>query len=197
MTYLFASDNSYAIYGRKYCIFWAFKLSKSLEGYSSNTKNFVPMEDLKLACLKSHYCHILNICNQWLHALFCPKRFMTPWLSCVSFSSQFATKLLIIRICLYFIKSYSHFVWVWDVFHPSSFDTIVQLTFHVVKEVWLCGLVYLKYTTITITLSEIYNNNNNITPILTKRSFGSSSLFEIYVPNRAFYKDIVNVNEKL
>ncbi|KAL6323329.1 hypothetical protein AAG906_029336 [Vitis piasezkii] len=75
------------------------------EGYCSNMRNLVSMEDLKLYGLKSHDYHTLmqQLLPMSLRSLL-PKHY----------------------------------------FPPSFFDIMLHLTVHLVREVRLCGLVYLR-----------------------------------------------------
>lgn len=115
------------------------------EGYSSNFRNLVSMKDLKLCGLKSHDYHTLM--QQLLpiairsvlpkHVRYAITRF------CLFFndlcSKSFAAPKLdemqndiVKTLCLF--EKY---------FPPSFFDIMVHLTVHLVREVKLCGPVYL------------------------------------------------------
>ncbi|XP_021763790.1 uncharacterized protein LOC110728454 [Chenopodium quinoa] len=116
------------------------------EGYSSNIRNFVNMENLKLVGLKSHDCHVLM-----QHLLPVAIRLILPK------NVRFA----ITRLCLFFNVIYSK---VFDpkeltaledgivvtlcqlemYFPPSFFDVMIHLPVHLVREVRFCGPVYLR-----------------------------------------------------
>lgn len=117
------------------------------EGFSSNISNCVSMSDLKLLGLKSHDCHVL------LH-YFLPVaiRNMLPK----------NVRHAIIRLCLCFRKLCSKVVDPNNLdalqdeivktlcelemyFPPSFFDIMVHLCVHLVREVKLCGPVYLRW----------------------------------------------------
>lgn len=117
------------------------------EGYSSNFRSLVSMEELKLYGLKSHDCHALM--QQLLpvairgvlpkHVRYAITRF------CLFFNALCSkvvdvSKLnqiqndLVITLCL--LERY---------FPPSFFDIMVHLTVHLIREVRLCGPVYLRW----------------------------------------------------
>ncbi|TXG66608.1 hypothetical protein EZV62_007883 [Acer yangbiense] len=117
------------------------------DGYCSNFRNLVNLEELKLQGLKSHDCHALM--QQLLplairsilpnHVRYAITRF------CLFFNSLCSkvvnvSKLnqiqgdLVITLCL--LEKY---------FPPSFFDMMVHLTVHLIREVRLCGPVYLRW----------------------------------------------------
>ncbi|XP_056689971.1 uncharacterized protein [Spinacia oleracea] len=113
-------------------------------GYSSNIRNLVSLKDLKLVGLNSHDCHTL-----------------------VQEILPIAIKLkqvrqVIIRLCLFFKAICSRVVDPGKLdslqsqlivtlcqfemyFPPSFFDIMVHLVVHLVREIKLCGPVYLRY----------------------------------------------------
>ncbi|XP_010687371.2 uncharacterized protein LOC104901479 [Beta vulgaris subsp. vulgaris] len=116
------------------------------EGYSSNIRNLVSMETLKLVGLKSHDCHILM-------------QYLLP----VTIRSILPKKVryAIIRLCHFFNAIYSKVIDPEELsalendivvvlcqlemyFPPSFFDVMVHLTIHLVREVRFCGPVYLR-----------------------------------------------------
>ena len=120
---------------------------KTLDGYSSNIRNRVSMQDLKLYGMKSHDCHVL-------------KQQLLP----VAIKALLPdhVKKVIIRVCFFFNSLCSKVVNVAaldqlqaDVvetvcslemyFLPAFFDVMVYLMVHLVREVKLCGPVYLRW----------------------------------------------------
>ncbi|KAA0058913.1 transposase [Cucumis melo var. makuwa] len=131
----------------KRCVLKTLSRIKVPEGYSSNIRNLVSMTDLKLHSLKSHDCHVL------IQQLFpiairsvLPKhvRYAIARL-CIFFNSvcnkvldaQQLDKLeedIVVTLCLF--EKY---------FPPSFFTIMIHLTVHIVKEVKLCGPIYLRW----------------------------------------------------
>ncbi|KAI5343870.1 hypothetical protein L3X38_011746 [Prunus dulcis] len=117
------------------------------EGYSSNIKNLVSLQDSRLLGLKSHDCHTLM--QQLLpvairSVLEKPARYAITRL-CFFFNAICAktvdvSKLdkleedVVVTLCL--LEKY---------FPPSFFDIMVHLVVHLVREVRLCGPVYFKW----------------------------------------------------
>ena len=116
------------------------------EGYSSNVKNLVSMTDLKLNGLKSHDCHVL------LQQLFpiairsvLPKHVRYAITRLCIFFNLICNKIIdvqqlekleediVVTMCL--LEKY---------FPPSFFTIMMHLTVHIVREVKLCGPVYLR-----------------------------------------------------
>ncbi|KAI5329311.1 hypothetical protein L3X38_028708 [Prunus dulcis] len=120
---------------------------KVLEGYSSNIKNLVSLQDSRLLGLKSHDCHTLM--QQLLavairSVLEKPARYAITRL-CFFFNAICAktvdvSKLdkleedVVVTLCL--LEKY---------FPPSFFDIMVHLVVHLVREVRLCGPVYFRW----------------------------------------------------
>ncbi|CAL8155398.1 unnamed protein product [Prunus armeniaca] len=117
------------------------------EGYSSNIKNLVSLQDSRLLGLKSHDCHTLM--QQLLpmairSVLEKPARYAITRL-CFLFNAICAktvdvSKLdkleedVVVTLCL--LEKY---------FPPSFFDIMVHLVVHLVREVRLCGPVYFRW----------------------------------------------------
>ncbi|CAL8163867.1 unnamed protein product [Prunus armeniaca] len=117
------------------------------EGYSSNIKNLVSLQDSRLLGLKSQDCHTLM--QQLLHVairsvLEKPVRYAITRL-CFFFNVICAktvdvSKLdkleedVVVTLCL--LEKY---------FPPSFFDIMVHLVVHLVREVRLCGPVYFRW----------------------------------------------------
>ena len=116
-------------------------------GYCSNFANIVSMQDLRLLGMKSHDCHVLmqQILPVAIRNLM-PKH----------------VRYAITRLCFFFKALCSKVVDVPSLDHiqhnvvttlcllekffpPSFFDIMVHLTVHLVREVRLCGPVYLRW----------------------------------------------------
>ncbi|RVX18397.1 hypothetical protein CK203_006331 [Vitis vinifera] len=91
------------------------------EGYCSNMRNLVSMEDLKLYGLKSHDYHTLM------------QQLLPIKVVDVSALDKLQND-LVVTLCL--LEKY---------FPPSFFDIMLHLTVHLVREVRLCGPVYLRW----------------------------------------------------
>ena len=117
------------------------------QGHSSNVKSLLSMQDLKLIGLKSHDSHILM--QQLLPLAICgilPKNVKHTITRLCSFFSS---------ICCKFIDPLKFYEFVDEIvvilcelemfFPPSFFDIIVHVVVHLVREVRLCGLVYLRW----------------------------------------------------
>ncbi|KAL6335840.1 hypothetical protein AAG906_040561 [Vitis piasezkii] len=117
------------------------------EGYCSNMRNLVSMEDLKLYGLKSHDYHTLmqQLLPMSLRSLL-PKHVRHAICRLSFFFNALCSKVvdvsaldklqndLVVTLCL--LEKY---------FPPSFFDIMLHLTVHLVKEVRLCGPVYLRW----------------------------------------------------
>ncbi|CAL8991395.1 unnamed protein product [Prunus brigantina] len=117
------------------------------EGYSSNIKNLVSLQDSRLLGLKSHDCHTLM--QQLLpvairSVLEKPARYAITRL-CFFFNAICAKTVdvsnldkleedVVVTLCL--LEKY---------FPPSFFDIMVHLVVHLVREVRLCGPVYFRW----------------------------------------------------
>ncbi|RVW89710.1 hypothetical protein CK203_047225 [Vitis vinifera] len=116
------------------------------EGYCSNMRNLVSMEDLKLYGLKSHDYHTLmqQLLPMSLHPF--SKACKACYLQIEFFFNALCSKVvdvsaldklqndLVVTLCL--LEKY---------FPPSFFDIMLHLTVHLVREVRLCGPVYLRW----------------------------------------------------
>lgn len=116
-------------------------------GYSSNFRSHVSMEDLKLYGLKSHDCHILM--QQLLPIAIrsvLPKHVRYAIMRVCFFFNALCAKVvdlqklkeiqneIVITLCL--LEKY---------FPPSFFDIMVHLMVHLVREVELCGPVFFRW----------------------------------------------------
>ncbi|KAG2371826.1 uncharacterized protein HKW66_Vig0239470 [Vigna angularis] len=123
------------------------KSIKVPQGYSSNIKSLVSMQDLKLVGLKSHDCHVLM--QQLLPVAIrgiLPKKVRLTITRLCSFFSSICSKVIdptkldelqneiIIILCQ--LEMF---------FPPSFFDIMVHLLVHLVREIKLCGPVYLRW----------------------------------------------------
>ncbi|KAL0541513.1 hypothetical protein IC582_021565 [Cucumis melo] len=94
---------------------------KVLRGYSSNVTNLVSIEDSKLNGLKSHDCRVLL-----QQLLLVAIRYVLQ--------KHKLQEDIVIALCL--LEKY---------FPPSFFTIMVHLTVHLVREVKLCGPIYLRW----------------------------------------------------
>ena len=117
------------------------------QGHSLNVKSLVSMQDLKLIRLKSHDCHILM--QQLLPIAIrgiLPKNVRHTISRLCSFFSSVCCKVIdpskldelqneiVVILC-----ELEMFI------PPSFFDNMVHLVVHLVREVRLCGIVYLRW----------------------------------------------------
>ncbi|KAL6347440.1 hypothetical protein AAG906_025155 [Vitis piasezkii] len=117
------------------------------EGYCSNFRNLVSMEDLKLYGLKSHDYHtpMQQLLLVVLRSLL-PKHVRHAIARLSLFFNALCKKVvdvstldklqneLVVTLCL--LEKY---------FLPSFFDIMIHLTVHLVREVRLCGSVYFRW----------------------------------------------------
>ncbi|XP_024200497.1 uncharacterized protein LOC112203814 [Rosa chinensis] len=117
------------------------------DGHSSNIKNLVSMDDLKLYGLKSHDCHMLmqQLLPVAIHSVL-PKHVRISIMRLCFFFNALCTKVvdvskldklqsdLVLTLCE-----------LEKIFPPSFFDIMVHLTMHLVREVRLCGPVYYRW----------------------------------------------------
>ena len=123
------------------------KSIKVPQGYSSNMKSLVSMQDLKLVGMKSHDCHVLM--QQLLPVAIrgiLPKNVRHTINRLCSFFSSICSKAIdptkldelqgeiVIILCQ--LEMF---------FPPSFFDIMVHLLVHLVREIKLCGPVYLRW----------------------------------------------------
>ncbi|KAK7346843.1 hypothetical protein VNO80_21366 [Phaseolus coccineus] len=117
------------------------------QGHSSNVKSLVSMQDLKLIGLKSHDCHILmqQLLPVAIRGILLKNVRHTITRLCSFFSSicckvidplkldELQDEIIVILCELEMF------------FPPSFFDIMVHLLVHLVREVRLCGSVYLRW----------------------------------------------------
>ncbi|KAL6348316.1 hypothetical protein AAG906_005615 [Vitis piasezkii] len=99
----------------------------NIPGYCSNMRNLVSMEDLKLYGLKSHDYHTLM--HDYCQFFFNARSKVVD----VSAPDKLQND-LVVTLCL--LEKY---------FPPSFFDIVLHLLVHLVREVRLCGPVYLRW----------------------------------------------------
>jgi len=117
------------------------------QGYSSNIKSLVSMKDLKLVALKSHDCHVLM--QQLLPVAIrgiLPKNVRQVITRLCIFFNSICQKVIepntlndleneaVIILCQ--LEMY---------FPPSFFDIMVHLIVHLVREIKICGPVFLRW----------------------------------------------------
>ncbi|XP_042437111.1 uncharacterized protein LOC122023086 [Zingiber officinale] len=120
---------------------------KVLEGFSSNMKNLVCMDEMKLSSLKSHDSHVImqhflpivirNSLPKYVRYAVIRLCFFFKDICCKIIDVAKLDKLqsdLIVTLCL--LEQY---------FPPSFFDIMLHLTVHLVREVQLCGPVYFRW----------------------------------------------------
>ncbi|XP_074373843.1 uncharacterized protein LOC141714210 [Apium graveolens] len=134
-------------HGEKKTVCSSFLQMKLSDGFCSNIKNLVNMENLRLVGMKCHDCHTI------LHHLL-------P----ISIRSvlQKQARCTIIRFCLFFKAICSKIIDVEKLekmqaqlveilcqlekhFPPSFFDVMIHLSIHLVREVKLCGPIFLRW----------------------------------------------------
>ena len=117
------------------------------QGYSSNIKSLVAFNDLKLVGLKSHDCHVLM--QQLLPVAvrgILPEKVRVVITRLCFFFNAICSKVIDPKqldelenqtaIILCEMKMY---------FPPSFFDIMVHLIVHLVREIRLCGPVFLRW----------------------------------------------------
>ena len=117
------------------------------QGYSSNIKSLVSMEDLKLIGLKSHDCHVLmqDLLPMAIRGIL-PESVKQVITHLCLFFNVICTKVIgptrlddleneaIIILCQ--LELY---------FPPSFFDIMVHLIVHLVREIRICGPMFLRW----------------------------------------------------
>ena len=135
------------LHAEKKIVCSSFLKMKLPDGFCSNIKNLVSMEKLRLVGLKSHDCHTI------LHHLL-------P--IAIRSSLQKEVRCTIIRFCLFFKAICSKVIEIDKLekmqsqlvetlchlekhFLPSFFDVMIHLSVHLVREVELCGPIFLRW----------------------------------------------------
>ena len=120
---------------------------KVLEGYCSNFRNRVSLEEMKLIGLKSHDCHTLiqQLLPVAIRGMM-PKKVRYAITKFCMFFNALCNKVvdvntldsiqeeLVTTLCL--LEMY---------FLPAFFDVMVHLTVHLIREVKLCGPVWFRW----------------------------------------------------
>jgi len=116
-------------------------------GYSSNIKKLVSMKDMKLIGLKSHDCHVLmtHVIPVAIRGIL-PKHVRQTITKLCFFFNAINSKVIdplkldalqkevVLTLC--HLEMY---------FPPSFFDVMVHLVVHLVREIKICGPVFLRY----------------------------------------------------
>jgi hypothetical protein len=130
------------------------------EGYSSNIRSLVSLQDLKLTGLKSHDCHTLmqQLLAVAIRSILPPKVRQAIIRFCYFFKSinskvidpdeaESLQDILVTSLCQF------------EMYFPPSFFTImVHLTVHLVREVLYLGPVYLRYQYPFERLMKVYKD---------------------------------------
>ena len=117
------------------------------QGYCSNVKSLISVKDLKLIGLKSHDCHMLvqQFIPVAIHGIL-PKKVRNVLTRLCLFFNAICSKVIdpkkldelenegVIILCQ--LEMY---------FPPSFFDIMVHLIVHLVREIRICGPVYLRW----------------------------------------------------
>ena len=117
------------------------------EGYSSNIRTLVDMKNLNLVGMKSHDCHILiqhflpvairGVLPKKVREIITRMCLFFKYLCCKTIDVSTLDNLQVeIAIILSYLEQF---------FPPSFFDIMVHLTVHLVREIKLCGPVYLRW----------------------------------------------------
>ncbi|KAA0063971.1 transposase [Cucumis melo var. makuwa] len=117
------------------------------EGYSSNFKSLVSLENLMLFGLKSHDCHVLM--QQLLPIAICgvlPNNVRVVITRLCSFFNAICSKTLRISDLDKLQQDVVETLCLLEKYFPPSFFTImVHLCFHLVREAKICGPIYLRW----------------------------------------------------
>jgi hypothetical protein len=116
-------------------------------GYSSNVKSLVSKKDLKLVGLKSHDCHVLM--QQLLPVAIrgiLPKKVRVVLTRLCLFFNAICSKVIDPKILDDLENEAAIILCQLEMyFPPSFFDIMVHLIVHLVREIRLCGPVYLRW----------------------------------------------------
>ncbi|XP_024172237.1 uncharacterized protein LOC112178311 [Rosa chinensis] len=120
---------------------------KGPKNFSSNFKNLVSMQELKLFGRKSHDCHILmqHLIPVAIRAVL-PKHVryaITRF--CVFFNALCSKTIDVLQLDEIQSGLVETLCLLEKIFPPSFFDIMVHLTVHLIREVRLCGPVYLHW----------------------------------------------------
>nr|KYP40078.1 hypothetical protein KK1_038597 [Cajanus cajan] len=143
------------------------------QGYSSNVKSLVSLSDLKLVGLKSHDCHVLmqQLLPVAIRDIF-PNNVRSVLTRFCFFFNAICAKVIdpdkldeleneaIIILCE--LEMY---------FPPAFFDIMIHLIVHLVREIKLCGLVYLRWMYPVeryMKIQYILNNTDEVLPYISE-----------------------------
>jgi len=117
------------------------------QGYSSNIKSLVSANNLKLVGLKSHDCHILM--QQLLPVALggiLPDKVRVSITRLCFFLNEIYSKVINPQQLDDLENKASIIICQLDMyFPPSFFDIMIHLVFHLVREIRLCGPVFLRW----------------------------------------------------
>ena len=116
-------------------------------GYSSNIKSLVSIQDLKLVGLKSHDCHVLmqQLLPVAIRGILPKKVRMTVHRLC-SFFNAICSKVIDPKMLDELEAEVATILCQLEMFFPPAFfDIMVHLVIHLVREIRLCGPVYLRW----------------------------------------------------
>ena len=117
------------------------------QGYSSNISSLVSIQDLKLVGLKSHDCHVLM--QQLLLVVI--RAILPPFVRGIltrfcMFFNELWKKLIDPRVINYLENEAIRLLCQLEMyFPPSFFDIMVHFIVHLVRGIWLCGPVFLRW----------------------------------------------------
>ena len=117
------------------------------EGYSSNIQSLVSIDTLKVTGLKSHDCHVLmqQLLSVALRGVL-PKHVRNAITRFCSFFNAICSKVVDITHLSVLEHEIAVILCLFEKYFPPSFFTIMMhLTVHLVREVRLCGPVYLRW----------------------------------------------------
>ncbi|KAL4035831.1 hypothetical protein IC575_004538 [Cucumis melo] len=120
---------------------------KVLEGYSSNIKILVSIDTLKLTGLKSHDCHVLmqQLLSVAIRGVL-PKHVRNAITRFYLFFNAICSKVVDVTQLSVLEQEIAVILCLFEKYFPPSFFTImIHLTIHLVREVRLCGPVYLRW----------------------------------------------------
>lgn len=125
----------------------SFLSMKVPDGHSSNIKNLVSMDDLKLYGLKSHDCHTLmqQLLPLAIRSVL-PKHVRTSIIRlCFFFNALCSKEVDVSKLDKLQSELVVTLCELEKIFPPSFFDIMVHLTVHLVREVRLCGPVFYRW----------------------------------------------------
>ena len=143
-TYLSSACHTMSITEKK-GIFHCLKNLKVPQGYSSNIKSLVLVNELKLVCLKSHDCHVLmqQLLPVVIRGIF-PEKVRLAITRLCFFFNAICSKVIDPKQLDNLENEASIILCELEMYFPLSFfDIMIHLIVHLVREIRLCGLVFL------------------------------------------------------